>query len=288
MLERHFGLIIAAPALFTLAAMMVGPLGFNVLLSFYTWQLTEPTAGIRFVGLANYARALGEPAFANAVRTSLIFTAVAVSLEVLLGLTLALLANARRGVYMTALRIALLAPAMLNPAIAAIIWRWILAGDYGVLNYALRTWLGIAEPPQWLGDPGYALPSLVLVNAWITTPFVMLIVFAALQGIPEHFYEAAAIDGAGVWSRFRYITLPLLRRALVVVAVLRTIDAFRLFDLVFILTKGGPGTATETLGFYAFKVGFNYWNMGYAAALTTLMFVIVFAMSVLYVRLVRE
>lgn len=286
--ERHFGLVVATPAFLALLVMMVGPLAFTLILSIHSWSLTDPAAGVRFVGLANYVAALSDPGFLNAVRVSIVFTIVAVGLEVLFGLALALLATARSSRYLTALRVAVLAPAMLNPAIAAIIWRWILAGDYGVLNYALHAWLGILQPPQWLGDPDYALAALVGVNAWITTPFVMLILVAALQAIPEPLYEAAAIDGAGRVARLRYVTLPLLRRALMVVVVLRTIDAFRLFDLVFVLTKGGPGTTTETLGFYTFKVGFNYWNMGFAAALSTLMFLMIFALSVVYVRQVRE
>jgi multiple sugar transport system permease protein len=287
-IERHFGPIVTAPALLALALMLVGPLLFTLGLGFMQWELTDLTAGVRFVGLDNYVDAITSSGFQNAVRVTLVFTAVAVSVEVLLGLGLALLGTARRTGYTNALRVVLLAPAMLNPAIAAIVWRWILAGDYGVLGFVLHDWLGVSQPPQWLGDPSFAMPALMLVNAWITTPFVMLVLVAALQAIPRDLYEAAATDGAGVLSRLWHITLPLLKRALMVVVILRTIDAFRLFDLVFVLTKGGPGTSTETLGFYTFKVGFNYWHMGSAAALSTLMFLIVFGMSLAYVRLVRE
>jgi multiple sugar transport system permease protein len=286
--ERHFAPIIIAPALLVLLAMMIGPLLFTLALSVLRWDLTDPTAGIEFVGFGNYLEALRTPGFFNAVRVSLVFTLVAVALEVTFGLALALLATARRTTYSSSMRVALLAPAMLNPAIAAIIWRWIFAPDYGVLNYMLSAWVGVSHPPQWLASDTWALPSIIIVNAWITTPFVMLILVAALQAIPDELYEAAAIDGAGSWARFVSVTLPLLRRALMVVLVLRTIDAFRLFDLVFILTKGGPGTTTETLAFYIFRVGFNYWQIGFAGALSVIMFLLVLVMSILYVRMVGE
>ncbi|HEU5322083.1 MAG TPA: sugar ABC transporter permease, partial [Methylomirabilota bacterium] len=225
-----------------------------------------------FVGLAHYAFLARDPAFWNAARVTLAFTLASVGLEVVLGVAAALaLAGLRRG--LAAALGLLLLPWCLPGVVTARAFEWIYHPGVGLANLALGA-LGLA-PRNWLGDPGLALGALVAADAWRTTPFVALLCYARLAAIPASVWEAAAVDGAGPLRRLAGITLPLLAPVLLVAALFRTLDALRAFDLMFILTGGGPAAATETLTLYAYRSLFQTLHLGFGAAVGTLVFALV-------------
>lgn len=286
--DPQFGLLLVLPAAILLFGLMVVPLVYSLSLSLIHWDLTDPAAGRGFAGLSNFVDALRNPSFQNSLKVTATYCLGSVSVELIFGLLLAVVLNSRRNRITAMLRTLLLAPAMLTPIVAGIIWRWIYAGDYGVLNYMLRAWLGVQSPPMWLARPETAMIGLVIVDAWVNTPFAMLILLAGLQMIPEDLYEAAAIDGASATRSFFEITLPLLKRAIAVVLLIRFMDAFRVFDSIFALTMGGPGNSTETVVFYTYKVAFRYWHMGLGAAMSVIIFLIIFVLSLVYIRVLQE
>lgn len=286
--DPQFGLLLVLPAAILLFGLMVVPLVYSFSLSLIHWDLTDPAAGRSFVGLSNFVDALRNPSFQNSVKVTATYSVGAVSVELIFGILLAVLLKSRRNRATALLRTLLLTSAMLTPIVAGIIWRWIYAGDYGVLNYMLRAWLGVRSPPMWLARPETAMIGLIIVDAWVNTPFCMLILLAGMQMIPDDLYEAAAIDGASATRSFFWITLPLLRRAIAIVLLVRSMDAFRVFDSIFALTMGGPANSTETVVFYTYKVGFRYWHMGLGAAMSTIIFFIIFILSLVYIRVLHE
>jgi len=237
-----------------------------------------------FVGLDNYARVLSDAAFWNSLSVSVRFTALSVVLHLALGLGLALLL-AESGRARTALRIALLTPWMVAPAIAATIWLWLLEPQFGVLNWLLRAAGLASENHSWLGEPGLAFGSIVAVDVWRGVPFMMLLLGAGLATIPREQYEAAAIDGAGALARFRHVTLPNLSYLLVVACTLDVINTVRQFDIVAVLTGGGPAGATEVLPALLYNTAFRGNDLGGGAAVGVLLLVIVLAFVSLYIAL---
>jgi ABC-type sugar transport system permease subunit len=237
-----------------------------------------------FVGFGNYARVLGDEAFWNALSVSVRFTAVSVVLHLALGLGLAmLLAECGRG--RTALRIALLTPWMVAPAIAATIWLWLLEPQFGVVNWLLLGTGLIAENRSWLGEPLLAFGSIVAVDVWRGVPFMMLLLGAGLATIPREQYEAASIDGAGAIARFRHVTLPNLSYLLMVATTLDVINTVRQFDIVAVLTGGGPAGATEVLPALLYNTAFRGNDLGRGAAVGVLLLVIVLAFVSVYIAI---
>jgi multiple sugar transport system permease protein len=166
-------------------------------------------------------------------------------------------------------------------------WEWLYHPEYGLFNYALRSF-GVAEPINWLGSPVWAIHAAIVMDVWKATPFAALLLLAGLQTIPRELYMAARVDGAGRWATFRHVTLPLLMPVILVVLAFRTMDAFRVFDAVYVLTGGGPGNSTETLSIYAYKTLFQSLQFGYGAALTSAMFLLVLGITVVYLLLMRR
>ena len=244
------------------------PTLYSLYLSFHQWKMTTFKRGVPFVGLDNYAKAIGDDAFWHSMQVTLTFTLVALVVEVVLGLGLAVLLDqdfrGRRTV-----RIALLLPMFVTNVVVGLIWRILLSYDFGVVNWLLSM-VGLPKV-AWLGDPNLALGSLIIVDIWNTTAFVALILLAGLQAIPEEPRQAARVDGASSWQTFRLITLPLLKPVLFIAVVWRTIDLFRIFDVVFSLTGGGPYNATETISLYAYRQGFASFNLGFASAVSYLL-----------------
>jgi multiple sugar transport system permease protein len=237
------------------------------------------------IGLENYKNLIEDIRFWQSSGFTLLFTFVSVSLEMTLGLIFALLLNEvlpLRGI----LRACVLIPWAIPAAVAGRIWELIYNYHYGLANFLIKG-LGIAsEPLNWLGSSGSAFFSLVIADAWKTTPFVAIILLAGLSAIPEEIYRQAKVDGTDFLQRFFKITLPLLRPVLIVALLFRTIDALRIFDLIYVLTKGGPGGATTSLSLYGFKY-FLVSDFGYGSAVSIVLFVIAFALSILYVHLIR-
>jgi multiple sugar transport system permease protein len=243
-----------------------------------------------FVGLANYLRLAEDERFWSACWTTLYFTGVSVTAELLLGLGLALLLAGGvrgRGGGSTWARVLILIPWAIPTVVSARMWEWLYHGEYGLVNYLLRSAGLITEPVNWLGDPTWAIHGAILMDVWKTTPFAALLLLAGLQAIPHELPLAAQTDGAGAWTIFRRITLPLLLPVILIVLIFRTMDAFRVFDAVYVLTGGGPGNSTETLSIYAYKTLFQTLQFGYGSALATAMFFAVSLLTLGYVLLLR-
>jgi multiple sugar transport system permease protein len=275
--ERRQALWLVAPAVLTLGAVALYPILAAVWLSLR--RVVVVFREDRFVGLDNYLFLLSDARFWQALGNTAYFTAVAVTVEVLLALPLALLLNAAfpgRGGF----RAAVLIPWAIPTVVSARLWAWLFNPDYGLVNRLLP---GVEV--NWLGAPGWALHAAIVVDVWKTTPFVALLLLAGLQTISPELYRAAKVDGASAWRAFVSITLPLLKPALLLALLFRTLDAFRVFDAIYVLTEGGPGNSTETLSIYAYKVLMRSGDFGYGSTLAVVTFLCVAAISLVYLRL---
>ena len=274
--DRAQGYLLAAPAVLVLAGVAIYPILAAVWLSLRRVVLVFHED--RFVGLDNYAFLVRDARFWSALGNTAYFAVVAVGLELALGLGFALLLRAAapgRGF----LRASLLVPWAIPTVVSAKLWGWLYNPDSGLVPRLLP-----GDDPSFLGTPGYAIHAAIVVDVWKTTPFVALLLLAGLTSIPEDLYKAAEIDGASAWRSFRSITLPLLAPTILVTVLLRTLDAFRVFDAVYVLTEGGPANTTETLSIYAYKTLMRSGDFGYGSALSVATFVCVMALSVGYIR----
>jgi ABC-type sugar transport system permease subunit len=285
--EARLAWLLVLPALAIIVLIALVPLLWALWESFHLHDLRMPWRGQPWVGPANYMEALAEARFWQAAGHTAFFIVISVTLELALGLVLALILHrSYRG--RGAIRAAALVPWVMPTVVAALVWRFLFESPSGVVNM-LATELGFMEQPfVWFIHATAAWVPLVLADVWKTTPFVALLLLAGLQSIDTTLYEAARIDGASPWRQFLYVTLPLLRPALLVALIFRTLDAVRVFDLVYILTGGGPGTATEPLAFYTFHVLFQRLRFGYGAALSVMIFLLTFALALVYIRVLGK
>lgn len=252
------------PSMLLVLGVAIYPLLWMVYTSFTNMYLPRAHKAT-FIGFDNYAKVLNEQYMFNSLQVTVQFVIGAVVLELLLGMALALLLNSKirgRGFF----RAAFILPLMVPPIVSAMNWKALLHPTYGAVNYYLRFVLGEGFVGDWLANRTTALPALVLVDAWQWTPFMALVLLAGLQTLPEEQYEAAQIDGASGWQQFWNITIPLMRNIIMAALLIRMIDALKLFDLVYAMTEGGPGIATETLSFLVYKTGLKYFQMGQAGA----------------------
>ncbi len=280
--ERWHGYLFVAPTFLFLACIILLPLGDAV----WTSMLRVRGLTASFVGFGNYRRALDDPDFWNSLRISLAFTFVSVTLHLALGFALALLLN-RTARFRSVLRLAFLVPWMLAPAIGATLWLWLLDPQFGVVNFVLRA-LGVIRQPQiWLGEPGLAFVSVIAADVWRGIPFMMLLLLAGLLGIPPEQYEAASLDGANAVQQFRHVTLPNMRALLVIASTLDIINTVRQFDIINVMTAGGPVNATEVLPALIYNTGFRANDLGKAAAIGVILLLLVLAFSAAYVVLLR-
>ena len=269
------------PGLVFLFIIDLVPLAYAGWVSFYDWWLIRPR-DVRFVGLANYLRLGVDPEFARAVLVTTLFTTGAVLVEFLVGLVLALL-FAQPFRFLRPIRVVLLLPLFVVPVVGATMWRVIFHPEIGVLNYYLAA-LGLGRPP-WLSDPTLALVSITLVDAWRTIPFMFLVLYAGIEVLPAELFEAAAVDGASAWQSFRHITAPLLTYIMLLAVLIRGMDAFREFDIIFVLTGGGPGTATQTIQMLNYRA-FGLGHMGQANAIGMVTLALVAIMCFILMRAV--
>lgn len=254
------------PAVLLLAAVTVFPIVHVVYLSLHRKLLIFGIS--EFTGLQNYRFLLQDERFWRALGNTAYFTGLSVVLEIVLGLALALLMHrAFRGKGLV--RALVLVPWAIPTVVSAKMWEWIYNGDFGILNYLLGTKV------NWLGDPFWALHAAIVMDVWKTTPFAAILLLAGLQLIPADLYSAARVDGAGPARLFRHVTLPLLKPVILIVLIFRSLDAFRVFDAVYVLTGGGPANTTETLSVYAYKVLFQTLQIGYGSALAVTVFICV-------------
>jgi multiple sugar transport system permease protein len=250
-------------------------------LSFHDWT----GIGVReFAGLENYETLIQDKAFLHSLKITAIYTFSFVPLLYILALALALLVN--QGLALTGFfRSAFFAPFMVSLVVASVVWSFMLQDPAGVINTVIGLF-GI-EPQPWLGSTRFALISVILVTLWQAVGYSMIIFLAGLQDIPRVYYEAARIDGAGAWARFRHITLPLLKPTTVFVLIISFIGAFQLFDPIFVMTQGGPADATETTVYYIYETAFEFLQLGYASALSVVLFAIILIVSLLQLRVFR-
>lgn len=272
-------LLLLAPALALFALLTLYPLARVLLLSFTATD--HGFAGASFVGVENYAELWQGRGFRRAAWNTLAFAVMATASELALGLALALLLD-RAFPGRRLVTLVLLAPYVLSTIVVGAIWRAWFHYDVGFLNATLRGF-GLPGLP-WLFDPQLALPSIVLADIWQATPFVFLILYAGLRSIPPELHEAARVDGAKAWRRFRDITLPLLAPYLLVAALMRTVDSFKLFDKVVAMTGGGPGNATETLSMHVHRLAFRFFDVGMASAAAVVMVLVAGLLAALYAR----
>ena len=265
-------LLLLLPTVIVLFVLTIYPTFYSFTLSLNEWNMSNRNAVWEFVGLGNYAKILQDARFWNAAEVTGTYMFGTIATQLVLGLGIALLLQ-RQVVAAGLVRTALLLPMMTTPVVVGLIWRFMFNPTQGVVNYLLGL-VGIPGP-NWLGSLQTGLISVMIADIWEWTPFMVLILLAALQTLPQEPYEAAAIDGASAWQAFQHITLPLLRPTIVVAVLLRAIDSFKTFDLVYVMTNGGPGTSTETLSFYTYKWGFKFFQMGYASALSFVMLIMV-------------
>jgi len=280
--RRRAGLLFVAPVFVFLCVVIVFPLGHAFWTSLHRVRGLSST----FVGFDNYVRVLGDEAFWHSLGTSVVFTSSCVALHMALGLGLALILH-ELTFARTALRILFLTPWMVAPAVGATIWLWLLEPQFGVINYLLRVAGLIDAPVAWLGEPGTALASVIAVDVWRGIPFVMLLMLAGLKTIPAEQYEAAAMDGANAWQRFRFVTWPNLRYLVVVASTLDIINTIRHYDIIGVMTQGGPAGGTEVLPVLLYNTAFRANRFGDAAAIGVALLVLVLAFAILYVRLTR-
>ncbi|MBK9088540.1 MAG: sugar ABC transporter permease [Holophagales bacterium] len=280
---RHERVLLLLPVVLLLALVVGVPALRVVLLGFTRTELADGVVS-SWAGLATHARTFADGRFLSALRNTAVFTSLSVSLEVTLGMALALLLDRSfrgRG----ALRAVVLVPWALPTSVMALAWAWIFHDTFGMANDLLSR-LGLIEAPvAWLARPATAMAALVVADAWKTTPFVALILLAGLQAVPSEVLEAARVDGAGSWQRFRRITLPLLVPSLVVATLFRSIQAWGAFDIVYVMTGGGPGGSTETLSLYAFQSWFRYLDFGYGAAIAVQGMLVALLLAAVVVKL---
>jgi multiple sugar transport system permease protein len=281
--EARLAYLLVAPAVLAVALVAVYPLLSDFWLSLHARNLRFPARGETLVGLANYVAIAQDGRFWNAVGNTAVIAVASVAAELVLGMIAALAVNrsfSGRGI----VRAAVLVPWAMTTVVTARMWAWIYNANYGVFN-ALLAGLGIIDTYiAWTSSAEYAIWAIIGADVWKTTPFMALILLAGLQVIPGELYEAATIDGATAWQRYWRITAPLLKPAVLVALLFRTLDAVRIFDLPFVLTGGGPGFATETITIYTYRALFTNLDFGYGSALSFATFVVVMLVAFFYIK----
>jgi multiple sugar transport system permease protein len=279
--EARFAWLMISPSLLVLVLVSTVPLLVLIGMSFYTIELTQVWKN-GFAGLGNYARMFQDDRFWSSLAITGIYTVSTVALQIGIGLALALaLSGAFPG--RNLLRTLILMPMMLAPVVVGLAWRTLLLTPrYGLIDYLAQA-LGVGSK-SWLGDPQLALGSVIAIHTWQWTPFAFLVFTAALAALPLEPYEAARLDRANAWQMFRYITLPLIRPAIVILIIIRSMIALRAFAAIFAATGGGPGTATEILNLYAYRTSFSSFSLGYGSALATTLLIITVVLSVTFFR----
>ena len=269
--------LILPSATVVIFAMLI-PLGYGLVMSLFDYKIGSETSAT-FVFLKNYVRFLQDPLAIKSLGITLLFTGLALSLELLLGVGMAVLLKNIPERWARIFGALYGMPLLVSPIIVGLIWRYLYDPTFGVVYYVL-SWFGLDSVFGGLEKPGWALFSIAIADVWETTPFVLIVAAAGLANIPKELYEAARIDGANAWRSLMQITLPLLKKVLLVVIIIRGTDAFRVFDIIYALTGGGPGNSTLSLSIYAFQKGFDQYEMGYAmtiSIMTMAALVLVFA-----------
>ena len=293
MLQRELApgrlaLVLNLPALLCLVLILAYPIFYAGYLSFHQVSIRQLRRGeFPFIGWDNFTRLFNDDVFWLALSHTFVFVAVAVILEVIIALAIALIINDKRVWLSRVTQFLILVPWAVPPVVNGLLWSFIFNAQYGYLNRALYSIGLIDEYVNWLGDSDFALMAIIIAYVWRTTPFNILLYHAALQGIPRHLYEAAEVDGASAWRRFWHVTLPLLRPIITVTLILRTTFAFMVFDEILAITQGGPGNDTWVAAWYTYKMSFQPpFNIGLGAASAYVLALIIGIIAIVYVRLI--
>jgi multiple sugar transport system permease protein len=265
-----------APAVLVLAVALLYPIGYMIYASFLDWNPSQRIHEAEWVGLRNYVRLLDDPNFRESFSVTMVFASVVVSLEMVLGVGLALLLDRKlRG--MSALRTIFILPMMIAPIVVGLIWRYMYHPSVGIFNRTLKSW-GFESIP-WLSDPDWALPSVIIADVWQWTPFIFILSLAALQSLPRSALEAAEIDGASEWQKIIFIKLPLMLPVLIVAGLLRLIDAFKVLEVILVLTNGGPGLSTEIMSLRISRTTSEFRELGVAAAMSNYLLIMLLILT---------
>ena len=274
-------LMLLAPLLIFVVAIAIYPLFFSFYISFFKYRLTDPNQTRTFLGLANYLTAFEDPQVIKSVTNTLVFVFGTVSVEMVVGLALALLLAAETHMIRT-IRSFLLIPMAIPPLVVGLVWKSLYNADFGVIPYYLKA-LGVDVGRGPLGESSTAMLAVILVDLWQWSPLLMIIFLAGLKSLPHEPFEAARVDGATRWQSFWYITLPMLKPTILIGLLLRTMQSFKVFDIIYATTAGGPGSATTVLNYHIYTVGMTFFDMGYAAALANILLLIIAILSILYI-----
>jgi multiple sugar transport system permease protein len=285
--RRQVGWVFAGPALLVIAVFFALPVAAGLALSLTDFDLyaLADLSTLRFVGLDNYLRLLQTPLFWQALFNTFYFVGVGVPVSIGLSLGAALLLDSKFARLHSFFRTALFAPVVTTVVAVAVIWRYLLHTRYGLINQALDA-IGIS-PIDWLGNPHWSMPAIILFAAWKNFGYNMIILLAALQAIPRDLYEAARVDGAGTFARLRHVTLPMLTPTLVMVGILTVSGYFQLFAEPYVMTQGGPLRSTVSALYFMYEEGFRWWNLGNASAVAFMLFIVIFAATWVLTRFDR-
>ena len=283
--EKHY-LLLLAPLLIFVFAIAIYPLSFSFFISFFKFRLTDPDQVKTFLGFENYLKAFQDPQVIKSVSNTLVFVFGTVTLELVVGLGLALLLASETRL-MQFIRSSFLMPMAIPPLVVGLIWKSLYNVDFGVIPYYLKL-VGLDAGRGPLGEISTAMAAIILIDLWQWAPLLMFIFLAGLKSLPTGPYEAARVDGASRWQSFWSITLPMLKPTILIALLLRTTQSFKVFDIIFATTAGGPGSATTVLNYHIYTVGMTFFDMGYAAALANILLVIVAVLSVLYIMVLER
>lgn len=288
-MRRGFPWLLLAPALVVLALLGLFPFIYALHIAAFNISISKPYLPKLFIGLAQYADLVRDPNFLNSLRVTVIYTIEAVFIQFWAGLGIALLFRRRialKGVF----RVCILVPMVITPVVVGLMWRFLLYPHAGVLTFYLQQIAGFfgLPAPQLLANSRIALQTLIWIDIWEWTPFMFLILHAGLSSLPSEPFEAAMVDGASKWHIFRTLTMPLLKQSILIALLIRTMDAFRTFDTIFVLTEGGPGNSTETLNIFLTHLGFKFFYTSKASAMSLIMLVMIIAMSFAFIKILRK
>ncbi len=281
MVDRHVKYLFPLPALIVMGIIVVFPVGYNLVLSLHRWNLASGGT-LSFIGLQNYASLLHDERFWNSLRVTALFTVGALGGQVVMGTALALFFH-REFKGKALVKAIFLFPIAATPVAVSLIWAMMYNYDLGIINHVFTT-LGLPRL-LWLAGPRSVIPALIITDVWQWTPLIMLIVLAGLESLPGDPFESARVDGASGFQTLIYLTLPMVRPSIIVAAMIRSIDAIKTFDLIYVMTQGGPNIASENLNIYIFQKGFSYFRMGEASTLAVVLFTLVLVFNIVLAML---
>jgi multiple sugar transport system permease protein len=279
--DRTLKWLFLLPSVAILAFLAIYPFAQGIWMSFHEWPLAADTRA--WVGLANYQALVGSDRFLGSARATVVFTGVSVMLELIIGVGLALYLRSLSSNWRPVFRTIFILPMVMTPIATGLMWRLLLNGQIGVVNWMIINFLGMT-PPDWTSSPTVAMATVIMIDIWQWTPLIVMIVYAGLLSIPKTMYEAARVDGAPRLAVFRHVTLPQIKYMIGIAVVFRLMRSFRSFDIIWLVTNGGPGTATEILNVYLYRVAFVNLQGGQAAALGIILLVVTIAITMGIIR----